>query len=274
MAQDETTRTPTAQDGDAAEHTPTAAPTPTDERTDQPAADKAQRDALANKLKAEQMNQLLEQTGASSFEELAERVTQSPAAIAPTRPQPQATDDYEQVRADRQHKIVLLRAKAKEYEAQGDQLAALVLDQETRLLQQEQRLDDLAQGTADAFVLTGIQDPKKRDRIAAHYEKNKHRLGDIKAAAAEVAAADLARENKELRDKLAAHERPRDPDVVNAPSFGGREITATERTNPKKMTGSELNARVAALEADGKHMAAVALKQQARDGVFEVDYAR
>src|SRR3990172_2840510 len=175
MATDETTRTPGAQDGDAGEHTPTADTTPKDERTDQPAADKAKQDALVHKVKAEQLNALMERSGASSVEELNERLAQSPAAPA-SRPS-QDDDSYE---ARRTHRLRKIQA----YIDQGDELAALVLEQ-------QQQIDDLQRGTGDALSFSTLDPDLESDdeatkrkklfraRVAKHYQANRHRFGDL-----------------------------------------------------------------------------------------------
>lgn len=271
MATDDTTRTPTMQDGDAGVHTPTTDPTSPEGRTDQPAADKAKQDALANKVKAEKYNALMQRLGVETDEELTERLTQPPAAPAPSY-SPPAADDHETRRAERAAKIAELKAEAVRYARQGDAVAALQLEQEARIEMLEQRDEDLARSTADAFALSRISDPKLRQRIKEHYDRNGHRLGDIRAAAAEVLGEMRERENQQLRERLATFEKQPDPDVRNAPPTAGRELSATETQTMKRMRRSDFDAQVAAFEAQDNFAAARKLRQQLLDDKIEVDW--
>jgi hypothetical protein len=245
MAQDEPTRTPGAQDGDAGEHTPTAETTLQDERPASPGDEKTQKDILANKLKAEALNLLMAEHGVSTVQELRERLAQLPAAREPTAPAGRYATDPTTRRAE-------LRQKIASGEANAADLAEL-------LELQEQAIDSLGQGTADGFTLSEIADKKLRERAVRHYQRNRHRLGDLQAAINEIKASDLESENAALRDKLKLLDKKPDPDVREAPSTGGREVTATQLTK-KKMRRDEFRAKVAALEDAGDFMGARRLR--------------
>ena len=89
-----TTRTPDPGDSDAADPTQTRDPQGEDGRPD-PAGEREAQERLANKVKAEKLNALMAQHGASTPEELAERLAQPPAA------QGHARDDDEDGYAQR-----------------------------------------------------------------------------------------------------------------------------------------------------------------------------
>jgi hypothetical protein len=254
MAQDEPTRTPTAQDGDAGVNTPTADPTPTDERPASPGDEKTQKDILANKLKAEALNALMAEHGVSTVQELRERLAQPPAAREPSASTRSAPDPTSR-RAE-------LRQKIAAGEANASDLAEL-------LELQEQAIDGLSQGTADGFVLSEITDKKLRERAVRHYSRNRHRLGDLQAAINEIKAADLETENATLREQIKSLNKKPDPDVTEAPSTLGREMTTTQLTK-KKMRRDEFRAKVAALEEAGDFMGARKLRHQYADDKIEV----
>lgn len=81
----------------------------------------------------------------------------------------------------------------------------------------------------------------ERGEVRDHFVRNWRRLGDMKAARAEIRETKLDQENRELRDRLAKLERGPDPEVMNAPPTHGREITARQ-TKAKEWTEEQFDA--------------------------------
>jgi len=245
MANDDTTQTTNPNDTDAPEQPGTGETTGEGERAGTSKGDDYHaRQALENKIKAETLNALYASYGVSSAEELRERLAQSPAAPAVTSAETEDDGvDWNAVEA---------------YAAKGDPVAKAQL-------WNRQRMEQLARGTADAFVVQGIPDQKERNAALAHYEKNRHRLGDVNAALAEIRAPRLQAENARLTAELAKMSKTPDPDVLNAPKTGGREITATE-VSKRKMSGTQYDSEVKALHDAGKHRAALDLQRAYANG--------
>jgi hypothetical protein len=247
MFADDTTQTTQPTDGDAGEHTPATETGPEGERAGTSEGDYHKRQALENKVKAEKLNALLAANGVSSVEELNERIAQSPAA--PSHEPPDDDDDPDDAE----------RRAVGEFAAKGDPVA--------RYAQKlEQRLDRLTKGVGDALTARDIPDAVERKAAVAHYQKNRHRLGDLSAALAELRAPKLATENARLTAELARlQNKPGDPDVANAPRTGGQETT-TPTTTKRKMTGAQFDAEVARLHAEKKHHSALNLQRAYADG--------
>ncbi len=99
---------------------------------------------------------------------------------------------------------------------------------------------------ANLRELDRVTDDTKRDKIKDHFNANRHRLGDVKAARAELERDDIAveleaakeREDK-LRKALEATSKRQNPDVVQTHA---REVTAAEH-QARKMTNADWSAR-------------------------------
>ncbi len=247
MTTDQTTGTQTQEGGDAADSTQTAG-TPADEgrNAESQGISISKEEALAWKGKAETLNSLMASYGVSSPEELRERLAQSPAAPAVERPEDDGDDDsFDPADVHR----------TAEFVEKGDAVARLALRMAKRIEKLEKRSDQLTRGIGDVFTARDIEDRTLRARTLAHYEKNKYRLGDINAALAEVQVADQRAEITKLKAELAKMNKPIDPDVRNAPSTGGREITATQVK--RKMTLAQATAEAERLRGEGKPHAAM-----------------
>ena len=79
----------------------------------------------------------------------------------------------------------------------------------------------------------------ERESVKAHWRKNHHRLGDMKAARAELNASKYEAEMQRLREENERLKRGPDPEVMHAPPTGGREVTARERKT--KMTEAQFD---------------------------------
>jgi len=246
--QDETTRTPGKDDGDAPVTTETTG-TPGSEGRDAQPKDDLTKVNLEWKTKAETLNALFAQYGVSSVAELNERLAQSPAAPADTRT---TTDDDE---TD--------WPAIESFAAKGDPVAK-------GLIRQRQREENLVRGISDAFTARDIPDATERQQAVTHLNKNRHRLGDLSAALAEVRTNKLTNENAKLRDELKRLQKAPDPDVVNAPSTHGREITSSETQTRKKMRESEFDGEIATLKAQGRHRAAMTLMGKLQSDEIEL----
>lgn len=242
MTVDETTRTPNPNDGDAPANTETAGTSGKDERNAASEGElKITKDeALGWKGKAEVLNSLFAKYGVSTVEELNEVLAQSPAAPAPTSPEPVADDEELQATID--------------HAKRGDPVAKLAL----RLLE---RQEQLTRGVGDAFSVREIEDVKLRRQAVAHYEKNRHRLGDVNAALAEIEAPRLRAELRKATEELERLKKPPDPDVTSAPPQPGREITSMQTQSVKKMRESDFDAEQARLKSLGLHREAMRQQQ-------------
>jgi hypothetical protein len=139
-------------------------------------------------------------------------------------------------------------SKAEAFRKQGDPVAAIALETRAELLATqrdlilERQLNRIPQDSQDAVV--------------KHFNKNRHRLGDINAAYAEINAPRYQKENEELRKEIEVLKRGPDPEVQKAPPTHGREISARERKF-KEMTEDEIQAEAARLERDKGYSARV-----------------
>lgn len=178
--------------------------------------------------KAAKLNALMQRHGATTVEELEERLSQPPAARVETGT------------ADERRRAMLEQAAAFASGPNPDPLATL-------LLEQRAEIDQLRRGIGDAFTAQSITDTGLRERALRHFQQNGHRLGDLKAAIAEVQAADQAKEIEALKKQLAerSNKMP-DADAAKAPATQGREITANENA-ARRMTQAQFDAEKAKL---------------------------
>jgi hypothetical protein len=220
--QTKTTGTPDQDGGDALESTGTAGTPGTDGRNAESGDDNRWKEALEWKAKAERVNEL-----EAKLKELEEE-----------REQPPVADVSEDPKASR-------RKKVEEFKQRGDPVAEDHLDlrEEVHALQRDLYLQrQLDEMPAD-----------ERDRVKDHFNKNWRRLGDMKAARAELVAPKLEKEVKELREKLALLEKPPDEDVMRAPPTHGREISARQTT--KKLNEAQFDANAQSIRASKGELA-------------------
>jgi hypothetical protein len=241
---DEKTRTPKPDDTDAPK--PGTGGTPDEDERDAPKGDDLSKVNLVWKGKAEELNALFARYGVSTVEELNERLTQPPAARVDEKPADEGDDEADV-------------AAAQSFAARGDPVARLALKQRKRNDELERRNEELVRGIGDAFTARDIPDVAERARAVAHLNKNRDRLGDLKAALAEVRGPALAADNVKLREELARLRKPPDPDVLTAPKTHGHEAPAGEPTI-RKMTGAKADAEIARLTAAGEGHAALMMK--------------
>lgn len=234
----ETTRTPGQDDGDAGDSQKTGTPG-TEGRDAQGQGSDLTKLNMEWKGKAETLNALFSRYGVSSVEELNEALAQSPAAPATTGTD---ADDDE-----------ALMEQTRAFAAKGDPVAKLTL----KVLERNAQLE---RGVVSAFEARDIADPGEREQAIAHFNKNRHRLGDVKAALAEVRQVRLSKELRAAQDELATLKKTPDPDVMNAPKTAGREIPSNE-TKTKKVTLAKFDAEVKRLEDAGQFHAAMLYKR-------------
>ncbi len=124
-----------------------------------------------------------------------------------------------------------------------DPVAGVVLDVLDELRMTQAELQNLRK-------LDRITDETKRDKVQKHFDANRHRLGDIDAAQAEIERVELAdtlkardAELEKLRKEFALSASKRDPNVI---ATVDREVTAAEHKE-REMTGAEWNDRQAEL---------------------------
>lgn len=169
-----------------------------------PTADEATRNAETEANKGKLIASLQEKAArvnaaearAAAAEAEAERLrrAQSPAAHS-------NGTDPRQTRAEKVKAWAEGRGVADE---SGDVVAQDVLDlrEELRMTQQEM---------ANMRAIDGIKDDEKRTKVQEHFNANRHRLGDPKAALAEVEAAEavtLREENERLAKALREAQQP------------------------------------------------------------------
>lgn len=237
---DETTRTPDPNDTEAVT-TPASETTGEDGRNETSEADYQKRQALENKVKAETLNALYASYGVSSAEELRERLAQSPAAPVETSPEVDDGVDWTAV---------------EQFAKRGDPVAKAQL-------WNKRRMEELTQGTVDAFTARDIPDANERDQAIRHYdrERGRGRSIDLTAALGEVRSVKLAAELKKLQEENARLSKKPDPDVLTAPKTHGPSEVATP-TKPK-MTLAKAMAEAGRLRAEGKDHAAMLFLQAA-----------
>lgn len=238
MPEAETTGTQGQEGGDAGVDTQTAGTPGAEGRDAQSKGDDLTKLNLEWKGKAETLNALFASYGVNSAEELKELLAQSPAAPVDNGTDAGGDDELER--------------GAEEWVGKGDAVAKYATSKIKKL---EERIEQLTRGVGDAFAVREIPEAERKAAVA-HYQKNRHRLGDVNAALAEIRAPKLAAENARLSAELAKLQKHPDPDVVSAPRTAGREIASTQ-TNKRKMTLAQATAEADRLRSEGKHHAAM-----------------
>lgn len=185
---------------------------------------------------------------ALAYKDKVERVNDQDRTAEPEggQPQPPVAEDPEvQAKTDQ---IDDLLEKAAEFERRGDPVAALSLRTDARLAKLER----------DTILREQLAEMPKdvRKDVIAHFNKHHRRLGDMNAALAEIEAPKLAAENRALKERLALLEKPRDPDVVNAPPTHGREFGARE-TKSRQYTEEQFDAEQERIRATKGELAAL-----------------
>ena len=247
---DDTTQTTDPKDTDAPDEPGTGETTGEGERAGTSEADYHKRQALENKVKAEQLNSLMASYGVSSPEELKELLAQSPAAPVETRTE-EDEEDYtvEDVLA------------VKQWATKGDATSILAVKLASRLEKLERQNERLTRGVGDAFTARDITDPAERAQAIALYQKHPKLFGNLNVALMAVQKPKLAAENVRLREELGKLKKLPDPDVLNAPKTAGQETAITQ---PKrKMTLAQAVAEAEKLRAVGKDHAAMLFLQAA-----------
>lgn len=170
---------------------------------------------------------------AISLQEKAAKVNELERKLAELEgdsPQPPVVESPEvQAKTDQ---IDTLLEKAEAFKRQGDPVAALALETRAELLSTQRDL--ILQRQLDRIP------QERQDQVLKHFNKNRHRIGDINAADAELRTPSLEREVAELRQKLAKLEKGPDPEVLKAPTTHGHEFTARE--TKKKLTEADFDA--------------------------------
>lgn len=211
--QDQTAGTPEPNDTDALESTETGGTSATDDRNAEP---------KGKVLTEDQWKEVLQwKAGAEKAKELEARLAEDAA------PEPPDTDGTE--------------PKPGTYEwflAHKDPVAQRVAFMERKL-----ELDgQLATMPAD-----------ERAAVKEHFRKNHWRLGDMHAARAELNAPKYESELQRLREENERLKRGPDPEVMNAPPTGGREVSARERKS--KMTEAQFDQQANQIRASKGELA-------------------
>lgn len=214
LVEERTAGTPDPDDGD-----------PGDDTQDSGTQDQKDRDADSRepdykKLYLEEAKPKIERVNALEKEnaELKEAMKQSPAA---------SDDDEDSDPKDPAH-----WQRVKHFAAQGDVACqALLEEREQRKRDQETRDRE----TIHALQLRDIEDKPLRKRVYDHFQKNRHRLGDTRAALAEVREQELEQDNKRLREQI--DKRPDQSDRDKPPKTHDR--TPPEGKKKVHMTQKE-----------------------------------
>lgn len=245
------------QDGDTASEDTSQDGTPEGQARN--AQDEDNRGKLIGQLqeKAGKYNQiegLMKAYGVSTIEELNERLSRSPAVADEPEPQVDIPGEDE-------------IAEVRKWAAKGDATSKLTLKLYENNRKLEAANERLVRGIENAFTARDITDEAKRKRVVEHFQRNRGRLGDIRAAEAEVDAADLKAENQRLKDQIAAHNRNKvNP---NAPSTHVADTPPAKTTTTKVMKHSEFRAEIDRLRSEDKHDEVMALQRKRR--LFEIE---
>ena len=217
-----TTGTPTQDGGDAAEHAPTTG-TPAAEGRDAGSQTATEEQVLAWKAKAEEANKV---PGLMArIDELEERQAQSPAA-----PGDEPDDDDDEVDWD----------QVRYHASRGDATAKAQLKQQKENAELRAELREMQEGIRLLRQLDAIPDKDEQKEVTKHFKQNRHRLGDINAARAEIREKKLEVENDELRKQLAAAAKK----PPSGPTTGEREVPASAM-KPTEMTRADWDAEQA-----------------------------
>lgn len=196
---------------------------------------------------------LMNAYGVSSIDELNERLARSPAAQDESvQDGPIASDDE--------------ISEAKGWAKKGDATSRLTLKALEKIEKLEAENQRLVRGIEDAFTVRDIPDAAKRKRVVDHFTKNRHRLGDIRAAQAEVEVADNRAEIERLQAELARHRKS--GVTPNAPATHVPDSPPSKTTNTKQMKQSEFRAEIERLREAGDHEGVMAMQRKRR--LFEV----
>jgi hypothetical protein len=240
VTNEQTAGTPGQDDGDALEQSATTGTPELDDRDAESSEPDYKALYLASKSKVEEANRLK-----AEIEALRQREPQPPAAEDDDEPAPIKDDvDWE---------------KVQDYARRGDEVAKAQLANRAMYL-------ELARDVRDSFGLRDIEDKAERKEVLAHFAKNRHRLGDVQAAAAEIRARKLDTEVARLRQELEAVTKQPPRDVVKTHA---REVTSSE-AKARKMTYEQYDAQIAALESQGKHREARAMGLKVAKGEIEL----
>lgn len=116
--------------------------------------------------------------------------------------------------------------------------------------------------------LDQVSDTAKRQKIAKHFNENRHRLGDVRAARAEIEREELSEQltkereqTEKLKRALEASAKRSGPDVVKTHAL---EVTATEH-QAREMTRAEFQSRQKQLMDAGNAGDREAHKQRMRE---------
>lgn len=133
-----------------------------------------------------------------------------------------------------------------------------------------EELSMTVQELANVRALDRITDEAKQQKVKDHFNKNRHRLGDVEAARAEIEREELSERAKEqqaeidrLKATLAATSKRTNPDVVQTHT---REVTAAEQQS-REMTKAQWDERQAQLEAAAQAGDAEARRIRTREQV-------
>lgn len=243
----QTTGTPEPDDGDAQGTATTGTPAADDR--DASSTSTTEPDwkaiALANKSKVEEANRILADHARA-------RVESPPADSNDDDGQGGDEDKYWQ--------------ETEDFARRGDPVAKAAIHAREENKQ-------LRRTIADTFTLRDITDKDEQQEVYKHYQRNRHRLGDVGAARAEVRERKLADKvatlQKELdASKAATQKRVQTSDVVRTHS---REVPAKEANERRKMTFDQFDAEVARLKKAGQWNAAMQLQQELNRDEIDID---
>lgn len=242
MADETTTSgTPEPEGGDA-QGTATAGTPGTDDRNAE-SVENEKRLHLEWKSKAERTNQLERENA-----ELKARLDQSPADLGNDEPDADAIEKLE-----------------REVNAWVEKDDPVAKWSKLKIAKLEDRQEKYEQAV---IFKDQIRDMpfEERQEVYDHFQANRHRLGDPKAARAEVREKKLTDENAKLREQLKKATVKNDPDVVRTVT---RDVPASEH-KVRKMTEAEFDREQEELRQSGRHRERMA--QQAAYARDEIEF--
>jgi len=247
---EQTTGTPAPDDGDAHDSATTGTP-----EADGRDAGTSSGEPTADDYKALYLKQKSEVEEARRLKAELEQLRARP------EPPPAAHDDDGEDDSEDDEGLLTddERAELIDLANRGDRASKAALKQDRALRQMRQREGALVRNIADTLHLKDISDEAERREVYNHYARNRRRLGDIKAAHAEVSARKLAAENAKLRADVERLSKQPPRDVVRTHS---REVTSSEAKARREMTYAEFDGEVARLKAAGRYREAMKLQTQ------------
>lgn len=248
MAEDDPkSGTPPVDGGDAAGTQTAGTPQGDDRNAD---ADGRWKEALEWKSKAERLN-------AMERELAEERALRAELEARQTR-QP-GRDDGDEDEDDR---------GVREWASKNDVVARKVLKLEKKFEERERAL--ISEFGTALEAIDSISDREERKAALQHLQKNRHRLGDLQAAVAEVQGNKMREELERLRKENERLARKPEPMNDSAPSTIARSEPQVGKAKPTQMTEAAYDKRCEELAAAKQYRELAKLQSDFAMGRIEV----